>query len=165
LIVYLNKKHTVLVLFNVQTPPSEERTDHGKSLDFFNAHFSCERDERPNFKFDTDSKVFFIYRLIPRKPDFLGWLASFDTTPIGRFWGILVAFMAAYNIKMLVSGYHSIDMHCIVLPVKFDDGLSISVLRNKQLFKKKGRQKVQILKFSIESGNFSKPAERSTIGC
>jgi hypothetical protein len=37
---------------------------------------------------------------------------------------------------VLVSGYQSIDLHCIVLPVKFDGGLSISVLRNKQLFKK-----------------------------
>jgi hypothetical protein len=44
--------------------------------------------------------------------------------------------MAACNIKMLVSGYQSINMHCIVLPIKFDDGLSISVLRNKQLYKK-----------------------------
>jgi hypothetical protein len=32
-------------------------------------------------------EVLFIYRLIPRKPNFLGWLAIFDTTPIGRFWG------------------------------------------------------------------------------
>jgi hypothetical protein len=31
------------------------------------------------------------------------------------------------------------DMHCIKLPVKFEDGLSISVLRNKQLFTKKNR--------------------------
>jgi hypothetical protein len=49
--------------------------------------------------------------------------------------------MATYNITLLVSGYQSIDMHCIVLPVKFDGGLSISVLRNKQLFKINGRQK------------------------
>jgi hypothetical protein len=34
-----------------------------------------------------DSEVLLIYRLIPRKPDFLGWLAFFDTTPIGRLWG------------------------------------------------------------------------------
>jgi hypothetical protein len=44
--------------------------------------------------------------------------------------------MAAYSIKVLVSGYQSIDMHCIVSPVKFDGGLSISVLRNKQPLKK-----------------------------
>jgi hypothetical protein len=72
-------------------------------------------------KFDTDSKVFFIYRPIPSKLDFLKWLAIFDTTPIGCFFlggGLLGAFMVAYNIKMLVSG------------------LSISSLRNKQLFKK-----------------------------
>jgi hypothetical protein len=55
---------------------------------------------------------------------------------------LLGAFAAAYNSKVLDSGYQSIDMHCIVLPVKFDGELSISVLRNKQLFKKKGGQKV-----------------------
>jgi hypothetical protein len=39
----------------------------------------------PTSKFDTDSEVLFIYRLISRKPDFLGWLVIFDTTPLGRF--------------------------------------------------------------------------------
>jgi hypothetical protein len=39
---------------------------------FFGVHFSCERDERPNFKFDKESEVLFIYRRIPRKPNFLG---------------------------------------------------------------------------------------------
>jgi hypothetical protein len=58
-----------------------------KKSHFFGPHFSCEWDERLNFKFDTDSEVLFIYRLIPRKPDFLGWLAIFYTTPVGRFWG------------------------------------------------------------------------------
>jgi hypothetical protein len=49
---------------------------------------------------------------------------------------------AAYSIKELVYAYQSIDMHCIVLPVKFDGGLSILVLRNKQLyFLKKKRSK------------------------
>jgi hypothetical protein len=47
----------------------------------------------------------------------------------------------SYNIKMHVSGYQSIDMHCIVLPVKFDGRLAISVLRNEQLFTKNWRLK------------------------
>jgi hypothetical protein len=46
--------------------------------------------------------------------------------------------MAVCDTKLLVSGYHSIDMHCNVLPVKFDGGLSISFLRKKELFTKKG---------------------------
>jgi hypothetical protein len=57
--------------------------------------------------------------------------------------------MTAYNIKMLVSGYQSIDMLCIVLPGKFDGGLSISVLRNKQLFKKKEAKKFTFEKVSL----------------
>jgi hypothetical protein len=44
-------------------------------------------------------------------------------------------------------------MHCIVISVKFDDGLSISILRNKQLFEKimdiksSHSQKVKFLMF------------------
>jgi hypothetical protein len=36
--------------------------------------------------------------------------------------GPLVAFTAAYNINVLVSGYRPLDKHWIVLPVKFDGG-------------------------------------------
>jgi hypothetical protein len=39
---------------------------------------------------------------------------------------------------MHVSWYQSIEMHYIVLPVKFDGGLFISVVRNEQLFTKYG---------------------------
>jgi hypothetical protein len=114
--------------FNFQSPPFEKRT----ALTFL------ERGGRPmaSFKFDIDSEVRFIYPLIPRKSDFLGWLAVFYITPITRFLGLLVAFTAAYNIKVPVSGYQSIYMHCVVMSVEFDDGLSTFVLRNKQLFKK-----------------------------
>jgi hypothetical protein len=49
---------------------------------------------------------------------------------------------------MLVSGYQSIDMHCTVLSVKFDGGLSSSVLRNKQHFKKNGGQMFTFAKSS-----------------
>jgi hypothetical protein len=63
------------------------------------------------------------------------------------FGGLLGAFSVAYNIQMFVSGYQSIDMHCSVLPVKFDGGLSISVLKNGQLLtKKKEGSKDHIIK-------------------
>jgi uncharacterized membrane protein (UPF0182 family) len=39
------------------------------------------------------------------------------------------------------SRYHSIAWHCIVLHVKFDGGLSMSVLKNRQLFTKKKEDK------------------------
>jgi hypothetical protein len=55
--------------------------------------------------------------------------------------------------KVLVSRYQSIDMYCIVVPVKFDDVLSISFLRKKQIFtKKRGVQKKHFQK----SSNFQK---------
>jgi hypothetical protein len=52
------------------------------------------------------------------------------------FWGLLVAFTDAYSIKVLIYGYQPTDLHCIVLPEKFDGRLSISVLRNNQPLKK-----------------------------
>jgi hypothetical protein len=108
-----------------------------KKSHFFRAHFSCEQDWQTNFKFAIDSDVCFIYRLLPRKPNFLGWLASLIPLQLVALWMLLGAFTVAYNLKVLVSGYPSIDMHCIVLPVKYDGGLSISFLRIKQLLKKK----------------------------
>jgi hypothetical protein len=74
--------------------------------------------------------------------------AALGTIAISSFLGLLVAFPVAYNIKMFVSGYQSIHMHRIMMPVKFDSGLSISVQRNKQFFKKlKGFDKLKNLNF------------------
>jgi hypothetical protein len=115
----------------------KKRADLGKSFSFFGAHFSHERDGKSNFKYDIGSESHYIDRLISRKFDFFGWLAALGITPVSTFWGLLVVRTAAYNIKMLVSGYPSIYMLCIVLPVKFGGRLSIFVLRNKQLFSKK----------------------------
>jgi hypothetical protein len=38
---------------------------------FLGLDFSCERDRQPSIKFDIDSEVPFVYRLIPRKLGFL----------------------------------------------------------------------------------------------
>jgi hypothetical protein len=100
----------------------------------------------------------FIYHLIPRKFDFLGWFDALGTTPISRFGGgLLVALPVAYNIKMFVSGYQSIHMHCIIMHVKLDGGLSILVQRNKQLFKKNVVQ----LFFNLQTPPFE---ERTDLG-
>jgi hypothetical protein len=72
------------------------------------------------------------------------------------FRGLLVAFTAAHNLNVSVSGYQPIDIHLIVLPVKFDGSLSISVLKNKQFLKKMERQKSTFSK-SSEFFNFPIP--------
>jgi hypothetical protein len=43
------------------------------------------------------------------------------------FWGLHSAFTTAYRVKVLVSEYQPIDIECIVVPVKFDGALSMSV--------------------------------------
>jgi hypothetical protein len=47
------------------------------------------------------------------------------------FLGLFIAFTDAYNMKVLVSKTQSIDIHSIVMHVKFDGGLSMPLLRNK----------------------------------
>jgi hypothetical protein len=73
-----------------------------------------------------------------------------------------MAFMAAQNIKKLVSGYHSIDMHFIVFSVKFNDGLSISALRYKQLYKKKWTPKIHIFNFQTPPLEKGQTLEKSS---
>jgi hypothetical protein len=62
--------------------------------------------------------------------------------------GLLEVFTAAYNMKVLVSGYPPTDMHYIMMPVRFYGRLAIPGLRNKQLFKENGRQKFTFSKSS-----------------
>jgi hypothetical protein len=71
----------------------------------------------------------------------------------GQTLGLLGAFIASYNINVLVSKYQSLYMLCIILLVIFDGGLSISVLRNKQLFKKKRKFWSKISKTEFEMWN------------
>jgi hypothetical protein len=68
----MEDKSTFLKVQFFQTPPFEGSPHLGKKSHFLGAHFSCKWDEQTNFKFEKDSEVLFIYRLIPRKPDFLG---------------------------------------------------------------------------------------------
>jgi hypothetical protein len=67
-------------------PPFGKTTDHPlrKSSTFYRSEFSCERNKQPTVKFNIDLEVLFIYRLIPRKLGFRGWVGFFDTTPISR---------------------------------------------------------------------------------
>jgi hypothetical protein len=92
-------------------------------------------------------------------------LPTFKPLQSVAFLRLLLAFTDPSNIQMHVSWYHSTAKHCIVLPFKFEDGLSVSVLRKKSFFPKLCISIFQILKFLIEFSNFLKPAEKSTIGC
>jgi hypothetical protein len=73
------------------------------------------------------------------------------------FLRLLVASTDPLDIQIHGSRYHSIATHCIVLPVKFDGGLSMSVLRKKQLFTKKRGTKVYIFKKVQFSKTFQIP--------
>jgi hypothetical protein len=127
--------------FSIFQPRHLKKGRSGKTSHFFLDFIFLVNGTDNSFKFDINSEVLFIYCLIPRKLDFIGWLAAFDTTPVSRFLRAHIAFTVSYNIKVLVSRYQSIDMHYIVLLVKYNGGLSISVLRNRKFFKKNGSQK------------------------
>jgi hypothetical protein len=99
-----------------------------------------------------------IYRLIPKNSGFHESIVFLDTALISRFLRLFLAFTMVYNAKVLVSGYQSIERLCIVLPVKFDVGLFMSVLRNKQLYPIKRGSKIYIFKKGPIFKNISKPA-------
>jgi hypothetical protein len=112
---------------------------------FLAFHFSPEWDRQPAFKFNIQLDVLLIYRLIPRTHELLGCTTTFGTTQTTVFWEILSAFTTAHIVKVIISRYQSIDMHCVEMPVKFEGGLSMSFLRKKQLFTKK--QEIKRLQF------------------
>jgi hypothetical protein len=100
-------------------------------------------------------EVLFICRLIPGKLGFLESIVFLIPLQSVAFLGLLIAFTNAYDMKVFVARYHSIDMHCIVVPIKVDSGLPISVLKNEQPFTKKlggskpiSFQKAKICQFS-----------------
>jgi homogentisate 1,2-dioxygenase len=74
----------------------------------------------------------------------------------GAFLRLLVAFTDPLGIKVPVSWYQSIDMHCIVLLVKFEGGLTISVLRKKALFITNWGLNFHGFKLSIDFSHFQK---------
>jgi hypothetical protein len=120
------------MFFNLRLLEKGQTIPLGKVPLFLDLIFSCEQNKRPTLKFDVDADMCSIYRMIPRKFGFLGSVAVLRSTPISRsFEGLPVVFTGAYNIKAFFSWWHSLGMHCIALLVKFEDGLSISVLRNK----------------------------------
>jgi hypothetical protein len=114
-----------------------DRPSPWKKSNFFISPFSRERNVQPTIKVGMAIQVLVIYRLIPRKPGFLDYNIVFDPNPLVGFWMLLLALTTACNVKVFVSRHQSIDMHCIVLPVKLNGGLSIPVLINKQIFTKK----------------------------
>jgi hypothetical protein len=82
--------------------------------------------------------------MIPKMLDVMGYIAIFQGIQSVAILLLCIDLTDAYNIIMLVSGYQSIDMHCIVFPVKFDGEFSISFLRNRQLLTEKGGPKITL---------------------
>jgi hypothetical protein len=60
------------------------------------------------------------------------WNSDFAAAPNSRYFGALCAVIAdVYNTEKVCSCCHSIDISCILLHVKFEDGLSVQILRNR----------------------------------
>jgi hypothetical protein len=65
------QKAQIFKLFKFRHLEKGQAPPHGKSPTFFGSQFSCERDRQPTIQFTIDLEVPFIYRLIPRRLDFL----------------------------------------------------------------------------------------------
>jgi hypothetical protein len=113
------------IFFNVQTPPFYERTDLEKSLIFLEPIFLVNGMDNSISNLTQTQKCYLPIDWYLESPSALNYSSFFIPLQLVAFWGLLGAFTAAYGIKVLVSEYQLIDMHCIVLPVKFDGGLHI----------------------------------------
>jgi hypothetical protein len=96
---------------------SKKETTASKKSQLFRSQFSCERNRQSTIKFDVDLDMIFIYRLVLRKLGFLESIVFLYHSNQSLYEEFFFSFTDAYQ---------SIDMHCIVVPVKFDGGLSIS---------------------------------------
>jgi hypothetical protein len=91
--------------------------------------FSRKRDNKLHFNFYMPKGAPLIYRIMPSMSGLHGCIAGFGAIVISRCFGIRVVLRKAYNTDILHDWYQSIDVHCKMLHVEFDDGLSISVLK------------------------------------
>jgi hypothetical protein len=99
---------------------------------FFAGHgFSHEMHIKPYLTFYMTKVVLCIYRFMPEMLCFRGCLVNFCTTRNSRCFGLNVVFANPLNTDTLQVWYASIDTHFLLLYVKFENKLSISVLRNK----------------------------------
>jgi hypothetical protein len=67
--------------------------------------------------------------MVPKMLSFDGGLANFGVTGISRCWGRYVVVTDTYDTCTLRVWYLSTDILFILLHVKFEDGLFISVLK------------------------------------
>jgi hypothetical protein len=98
--------------------------------------FSCKRDNEPHLKFSMKKGVLLIYRMMPQMLNFKDDWPTFEPSKSAAVLRLNAGFREAHYADILQSWYLPIDIHCILLHVKFEDGLSISVLKKKQLVTK-----------------------------
>lgn len=113
------------------TPPFGKKVDHPSvKVSLFLGHsFSWEQDSQPALKFSMKKVVLPIYRMVPRIPGFPESLDAFRCTPVSRRLGS-VALAYEHNIRRMRTRYRLADINYVLFHVRFEVGLSISVLRN-----------------------------------
>jgi hypothetical protein len=84
-----------------------------------------------------------IYRIIERLLGFGGPLLTLRPLELVAVLGLSVVFREANHTNILPFRYHSIDIHFIFLHVKFEDGLSISGLKNKATRRKNCKLEIE----------------------
>jgi hypothetical protein len=92
--------------------------------------FSRERDDKPYLKFYMKNVVLFIYRMILKMFAYSWTMTDFGASGSGQCLGASVALRVAHSTYTLQVWYLSIDRHFFLIHVEFEDGLSISVLKN-----------------------------------
>jgi hypothetical protein len=112
-----NSHSQKILIYIFQTPPFEERTDLGKSLTFLELIFLVNGMDKPNLNLTWTQKWLLSIEQHQENMISLDDLPFLIPLHLVAFWGLLRAFSVAYNIKMLLSVYQSLNMHYILLPM------------------------------------------------
>jgi hypothetical protein len=103
-----------------------------------------------------------MYRMLLRILSFRGLFANFGAGGISRCFGDMWSFRRRiqYSTRILQFCYPSVDMCLILLHVEFEDGLSISVLKDRAT--RYERLELEIVKFLKKSKVFKRRYIRAT---
>jgi hypothetical protein len=122
---------------------------------FIGHGFARERDNKHYFKFYKSNAMLLIYRMILEMLIFGDECPSLGPLGYVAVLGKSVVVRKAWNTDILQFWPHSTDKHFILLHVKFEGGLSVSVLKNKATRHKNSH--LEIVKFLKKSNVLNGP--------
>jgi hypothetical protein len=123
--------------------------------------FFRKRDNKTHLNFYKIKVVLLIYGTMLRTLDFNVWIPNVGVIGINRCLELNVEFREAYSTRIAHIWSPTIHINCILFHVEFEDGLSISVLKDRATRHK--NVQLKIIKFLKKSNVFQTPPFSNTV--